>query len=422
MQNVPLSLAVRNISPSRRWLAIVALSLSLAACSTTPLHSAVPEATSADAVVSGFGPDIRFWADESPPNIGALVMDRISAYRAHYEGYYAQHKRYPPLHYLAISGGAYDGAFGAGLLTGWSASGTRPEFAIVTGVSTGALIAPFVFIGPQYDDKVKELFTTATTDSIFMSSVFDVLDGVTGGLALTDSSPLETRIAATITPEIMAEIATEHKKGKRLYIGTTNMEAQRGVIWDIGAIASSGNPNALALIHQVMLASAAIPGVFRPVFIDVEVGGTHYSEIHADGGVVSQVFIYPLKLQRSVIEEFVKYRLERHVYVVRNSKVNPEYKPLEPGFFSLSKRSIETLTKYQGIGDLYRLYVGTQRDGIDFNLAYIPPSFKEKSTELFDPVYMGKLFDTGYAIGNQPTLPWIKKPPGAEYVPSMMMQ
>jgi predicted acylesterase/phospholipase RssA len=385
MRQLAIASQLRPSLPVRKWIALASLSIFLAACSTAPFHTTIPEEASNDAVVSGFDSNIRFWADESPPNLGELIMTRIDSYRAAHADYYKEHNSYPPLHYLAISGGAYDGAFGAGLLTGWSASGNRPDFAIVTGISTGSLIAPFVFIGPKYDAKVKELFTTATNDTIFMSSIFDVIDGVTGGLALTDNAPLADRIAANITPEIMAEIAAEHKKGKRLFIGTTNMEAQRGVIWDIGAIASSGNPNALKLIHQVILASAAIPGVFKPVFIDVEAGGKHYSEIHADGGVVSQVFIYPLKLQRSVIDEFIKYKLERHVYVVRNSKINPEYKALEPEFFSLSRRSIETLTKYQGIGDLYRLYVDTQRDGIDFNLTYIPPSFNEKPKELFDP-------------------------------------
>lgn len=414
--------AQHRIASKCPWLALAASCLLLAACSTAPFHKAVPEVDADKAVVEGFDSNIRFWADESPPNIGNLVMERISAYRAAHADYFKANGSYPPLHYLAISGGAYDGAFGAGLVNGWTASGKRPDFAIVTGISTGALIAPFVFIGPQYDDEVKRLFTTATTDSILQSTVFDVIDWVTGGLSLTDSAPLEKRIAETITPEIMEQIAREHKRGKRLFIGTTNMEAQRGVIWDIGAIASSGNPGALKLIHKVLLASASIPGVFRPVFFDVTVGDKHYSEIHADGGVVSQVFIYPLKLQRSVIEEFLKYKLERHVYVVRNSKISPEYEAIEPNFFTLAQRSIQTLTKYDGIGDLFRLYVGTQRDGIDFNLIYIPASFNEESKELFDPVYMGKLFELGYKIGAQPQVPWVKTPPGAEYVPGMTMQ
>ncbi len=405
------------IKKIRHPITYYALLLLLSACATIPSHTSVPESQGAEISVSGFPASIRFWADEAPPNIGPMIRERIAAYRTANQDYYKKYRSYPALHYLAISGGAYDGAFGAGLLYGWSKSGKRPDFELVTGVSTGALIAPFVFIGPEYDETIKKLFTTTNSDSIFMSSAWNVLEGITGGLAITDNTLLATKIEEAITPEIMQKVAAEHRKGKRLFIGTTNIEAQRGVIWDIGAIASSGNPDALKLIHQILLASASIPGVFSPVFIEVEADGKRYSEIHADGGVTSQVFIYPLKLQRSVIDEFVKYDLDRHLYIIRNSKITPEYKSLEPGFFALSRRSIETLTKYQGLGDLYRLYVGAQRDGLDYNLAYIPTEFKAESKEVFDPSYMSKLFDLGYEMGNQPN-PWMKKPPGVDYLPA----
>src|SRR5579863_4536000 len=150
-----------------------------------------------------------------------------------------------------------------------------------------------------------------------------------------------------ITPVVMAAIAAEHKKGKRLFIATTNMEAQRGVIWDIGAIANSGNPKALELIRKIILASVSVPGIFEPVFIDVQVGDQHYDEIHADGGVVNQVFIYPLKLKRSVIDAFNHYHLERRLYVLRNGKVVSQYAPLQLSLFGLTSRSLETFTKYK---------------------------------------------------------------------------
>ncbi|HEV2332255.1 MAG TPA: hypothetical protein VGV16_03760, partial [Gammaproteobacteria bacterium] len=209
----------------------------------------------------------------------------------------------------------------------------------------------------------------------------------------------------------------EQKKGKRLFIGTTNLEAQRGVIWDIGAIASSGNPKALDLIRQIILASVSVPGVFAPVFIHVQVGDKHYDEIHADGGLVSQVFIYPLKLKRSVIDEFDRYHLERNLYVLRNGKIVPEYDPQKLSLFGLTSRSLETFTKYQGLGDLYRLYIASKRDGMDFNLVYIPDSFDAVSKQLFDPAYMRKLYDAGYTLGLHADSAWKKQPPGVEYEP-----
>lgn len=399
-----------------RHRASALLFLLLAACSAPVPHVSVPEKEVSEAVVEGFPADIRSWADEAPRDFGNRLAARIKLFTAKYKDYYAKHGEYPDLHYLAISGGAYDGAFAAGLLTGWEDGGARPNFAMVTGISTGALIAPFVFIGPQYDEEMMRLFTTTNTDAIFMTSVADVIDGLTGGLAVTDSTPLYNSIKRTVTKKVMEEIAEQHRIGKRLYIGTTNIEAQRGVIWDIGAIANSGNPKSLKLIHKIMLASASIPGAFKPVFIDVEAGGKKYSEIHADGGVTSQVFAYPIKIRHSVLDIYQEYKLKRHLYIIRNSKISPEYKSMEPGFFGLTRRSVETLIKYHGLGDLYRLYVSCQRDGIDYNLAYIPDSFLLQPKEIFDPAYMKNLFDLGYKMGKE-GVRWEKTPPGVEYIP-----
>ncbi len=397
-------------------LLLIAILMGLSACAGVPEHHPVPGPETSQAVVTGFPKNIRFWADESPVFAADIIKERLGAYRAAHADYYQVHGVYPPLNYLAISGGANDGAFGAGFLSGWSASGTRPDFEMVTGVSTGALIAPFVFIGPQYDDKLRKLYTNTSTNGILESSLFKVLEGLTGGLAVTDNGPLVKMIADNVTPDVMAAIAVEHKKGKRLFIGTTNMEAQRGVIWDIGAIASSGNPKALELIRKIILASVSVPGIFEPVFIDVQVGDKHYDEIHADGGVVEQVFVYPLKLKRSVIDEFSRYSLDRHLYVLRNGKIVPQYAEQQLSLFGLTSRSLETFTKYQGLGDLYRLYIAAQRDGMDYNVVYIPDSFDVVSKQLFDPTYMSKLYDMGYSLGMHADTAWQKKPPGVDYL------
>lgn len=397
---------------------ILFASIMLNACAAIPQHYGVPEQKTNQTQVKDFPDTIRFWADEAPKGYTDMIATRSAIYREQNKDYFKAHGSYPPLHYVAISGGAYDGAFGAGLLAGWSKSGTRPEFTLVTGVSTGALIAPFVYIGQKYDKKLEEIYTNTTTNNILITSVWGFLDGITGGLSLVDSSPLEHSIKTNITKKVMAEIAAENKKGKRLYIATTNMEAQRGVIWDIGEIASSGNPKALNLIHKIMLASASIPGVFSPVFIDVTAGNTHYTEMHVDGGVTAQVFAYPIKQAKETIEQLTRYHIPRNLYIIRNSKITPEYKNLDPWALTLSARSLETLIKYQGIGDLYRLYVATQRDGINYHLATIPADFKEKSNELFDQNYMTKLYHVGYQMGQNPHV-WMTTPPGVEYAHSV---
>ena len=400
---------------ARRGLLSAFLLLSLGACAAVPMHQPVPEEFVSTATISGFLPDIRFWADEAPKQQAQIIARRIDEYRKDNDAYFREHGSYPPLNYLAISGGAYDGAYGAGLLSGWSATGRRPEFALVTGVSTGALIAPFAFAGPKYDATLRELFTKSDSAAIFETDVWRLLEGVAGGLALTDNKPLAKKISEHVTQELIEEIAAQHRRGRRLFIGTTHIEAQRGMIWDIGAIAASGNPQSLELIQRIMLASSSIPGLFQPVFFEVEAQGRRYSEIHVDGGVTSQVFAYPIRLSREVIDVFERYRLERRLYIIRNSKVSPEYQPIEPGVFSISGRSAETLIKYQGIGDLYRLYAVTQRDNVDYYLATIPPTFNNKSRELFDPAYMSALFDVGYAQGRAQDM-WMRKPPGIEYL------
>lgn len=394
---------------------VILVLLTLAGCGTVPPHRALPDNFKGMAAITGYPAAIRSWGDEASENLDTAIADRITAYKKLHAAEYDRDKKYPAMNYLAISGGANNGAFGAGIVSGWTQARNRPDFSIVTGVSTGALIAPFAFLGPKYDDRLKEVFTTLNSSNIYSDDVLTLLDGVTGGLALADNTPLLREIQRTITPELFVEIAEEHRKGRRLYIGTSNLEAQRSVIWDIGAIANSGNPGALALFHKIMLASAAVPGVFKPVFINVTVGGKTYQEIHADGGVTAQVFLFPLQTRKADRDLFLESKIGRNLYIIRNNKIVPEYKPLEPGLVSVSKRSLETLIKYQGLGDLYRLYIGAQRDGVDYHLVHIPSDFREESKEAFDPTYMSALHDVGYAMGRAGDM-WESAPPGVKYM------
>jgi predicted acylesterase/phospholipase RssA len=392
----------------------LAVMLAVSGCVRVPVHIPVPEQISDHAVVDGYTADIRSWADEPQPGLASVIEKRVDQYRAAHAAYYTKHQEYPPMNYLALSGGAYDGAFAAGILYGWTKTGKRPDFAIVTGTSTGALIAPFAFLGPKYDDLLRQEYTTLKSENVFLGGIGTVLHGLAGGMALVDTSPLKARIDKEITPELFAEIAAEHRKGRHLLIGTTNLEAQRGVIWDIGVIANSGNPGAIDLFKKILLASSAVPGLFSPVFFDITAEGHHYQEIHVDGGVASQVFLYPLKSTRMDKEAFVKNHIQRNLYIIRNGKVFPEYKEMKPILFYLSERSVETLIKNQGIGDLYRIYAGAMRDSMNYRLVFIPPYFKQESKEIFDPDYMRALFDLGFTLSQKGDY-WLKAPPGIEY-------
>ncbi len=316
----------------------------------------------------------------------------------------------PPINFLAVSGGGDDGAFGAGLLVGWSATGTRPEFKGVTGVSTGALIAPFAFLGPEEDNALREVYTAIGPQNILKPR--GLLAALTSD-ALADNSPLFELISRHINAEFLARIAREYQeKGRLLLIGTTNLDARRGIVWNMGAIAASGTPEALDLFRKILLASAAIPAAFPPVMIDVEVNGQPYQEMHVDGGAQAQVFLYPPRLFDLVRQQGVKVApRERSVYIIRNARLDPDWATVERSTLTIAGRAISSLIQTQGLGDLYRIYATAQQDGLDYNLAYIGADFNAEHKEDFDATYMRALFDYGYQLGRK-GYPWQKTPPG----------
>ena len=293
----------------------------------------------------------------------------------------------PPANFLAISGGGDNGAYGAGFLNGWTASGTRPEFKVVTGVSTGALIAPFAFLGPKYDYVLEKVYTTSSQKDIFQKR--GLLKGLFGD-SLADTRPLASVISSYVDRALLDEIAAEYAKGRILLVGTTNLDSLEPVIWNMTAIAASNDPRSIALFQRILLASASIPGAFPPVMIDVTMDGTQYQEMHVDGGTVAQLFLYPPSLSLANSPE-----RKRVAYIIRNARLDADWASTERSTMSIAMRAINSLTRTQGIGDLYRVYATTQRDGVDFNLAFIPPTFTEPHTEQFDTTYMKALYDVG---------------------------
>ena len=372
-------------------------------CAGVPKRNPLPLELSSQATVADI-PKVRFWGDEWP----TFAKERFETFteadfQQHFAGVYNQ-----PHNYLAISGGGANGAFGAGLFAGWAASGKRPEFTMVTGVSTGALTAPFAFLGVEYDDTLKKLYTTTTTKDIVVKR--NVLSAAFGD-SVADTGPLKKLIAQYITRDVVEAIGREHQRGRRLYIGTLNLDAARSVIWNIGAIATSDFTGKLGLIHDLLLASASIPVAFPPVAINVSVNGEIYDELHVDGGTGSQVFVYPAAMDWRIITKKLKVKGKPHVYVIRNSFLDPDYHNVKRTVFPIANRSIDSLIRTQGIGDLYQIFALCKRDGNDFNLAYIPSGFTEKSTEPFDTIYMTKLYQFGYEMGLK-GYDWKKEPPG----------
>ncbi len=380
----------------------VSVALAFSACATVERRAAVPIALQATATVVGFPAGIRYFPRDA---------SHVEEFERDYLASLAKERAFlhlgpsdalPPAAFLAISGGGDNGAFGAGLLNGWTKAGGRPPFKLVTGVSTGALMAPFAFLGPAYDDRLKALYTGITIHDVAEERS---LISAFYGDAMADNAPLWKLVKKHVTQELLDAVAAEHEKGRVLLVATTNLDVRRPVIWNITEIASLHLPGALELVQKVLIASSAIPGTFPPVMIEVEANGTRYQEMHVDGGTSSQVFVYP-----SAIRLHELAGRPRALYVVRNARLDPDWAQVDRRTLPIALRAITCLIHNQGLGDLYRIYAIAQRDHIDYNLAYIPSSFQTPHTSDFDPAYMRALFETGEREALQ-GIEWEKHPP-----------
>ena len=374
--------------------------LALTACATPHRLPAVPVAQVAEATPT-IGP-VRFLVTRETDRFAAEAKSSL-AKEQQWLSSQGRGGELPPAYFLAVSGGGDNGAYGAGYLNGWSASGTRPEFKVVTGISTGALIAPFAFLGPKYDYVLRRVYTETSQKDIFKKR--GMVKGIFGD-AMADTRPLATVIQQYVNRALLDEIAAEYAKGRLLLVGTANLDSLEPVIWNMTAIAASQDPNATKLFANVLLASASIPGAFPPVMIDVNVGGSQFQEMHVDGGTMTQVFLYPPSL--SLADAPPRKRV---LYIIRNARLDADWASVERRTLSIATRAIASLTRTQGIGDLYRIYATSQRDGLDFNLTYIPKTFDTPHLEEFDTAYMRSLYDVGFQAGKD-TREWQKYPPG----------
>lgn len=381
---------------------LITCTFGLAGCMSVPERNPLPANLVDEAVVPA-GKGARTWGD-APSQIAdrwfQLTAEEMAARSASIIG--REHN------YLAISGRGEDGAFGAGLLCGWTEAGTRPQFTVVTGVGTGALIAPFAFLGSDYDHVLRRLYTMISTKDVMVErSTYASLTSD----ATSSSEPLQELLAELITEDVVQAIAGEYKRGRHLTIATTNLDASRPVHWNIGQIAASGGPEAVKLIRQVLLASTSIPGVFPPVLIEVEAAGATYDELHVDGSAAAQIYIYPSGLDWKRLLKQLAVPRQPNVYLLRNSRFDARYEPIKADIFSVVGRSLSSMMRTQGIGNMYEIYLIARRDNLDYHLAYIPTDFDHASNERFDQAYMQALFAVGFKAARS-GYSWKKAPPG----------
>ncbi|MBN8507911.1 MAG: patatin-like phospholipase family protein [Burkholderiales bacterium] len=402
----------------RRWLTgavlLAGAALLLAGCGSLP-RNPVPHQDELVAGIPGL-PGVRGWAGRSSP---PLEADLIESFRQESEADFPRAAD-GTVHYahLALSGGGANGAFGAGFLNGWTRTGTRPVFKIVTGVSTGALMAPFTFLGPPYDDALREFYTTTRTRDIF--TLGSLLWQLLAGEALADTRPLQALIERHVDAALLERVAREHRRGRRLYVGTFDIDTPRFVVWNMGLIATSGHPQALELFRKVMLASASIPVAFPPVLFEVELvpGGPRYDEMHVDGGVGARVFLNGGVFRASVIRERggAGGTGREDIFVIHNGQLVPLPDPIARSLPAIATRVIDASGRSAAVGDLFRIYAYAQREGAGFQWVTIPEHVDMQGDEIFDPRQMQALYDVGFrmAAGGGS---WATLPPGRRAEP-----
>src|SRR5712672_3592837 len=309
------------------------------------------------------------------------------------------------LSYLALSGGGADGAYGAGVLNGWTASGTRPEFSIVSGVSTGALIAPFAFLGPAYDATLRDVYTSGIAESLLNTP--NIVRAVFGS-GLFGNTHLRELVARYIGRDMLGAIAAEHARGRSLLIVTTNLDTQRTVIRDMGRIAAIRSAQALNLFRDVLAASASIPVVFPPMLIDAEANGHRFQEMHVDGGVTAPVLTLP---EAFLLRNGALARgLRMNIYVLINDKVERDFQLVPNSTIDIAARASASVTKTQMRSVLFETYDFARRNSFGFNLTYIDKDLPSPGSFGFEASYMRSLYQYGYHKAKTGDF-WAKAPP-----------
>ena len=383
-------------------LSVLLLAVLSVGCATLP-REPVPVDQADEAQVSGM-PDVRSWAGITSETFQKDVKNSVINEP---EGVFQRNAKGEPIYdVLALSGGGANGAFGAGFVHGWSEYGDRPRFKLVTGISTGALIAPFVFAGPEYDEVLKDLYTGVSTEDIVEAfSIFQILFKKE---SLSGTAPLYNLISSYVTEDFLADVARAHDEGSRLFIGTTNLDAGKLMVWNMGLIAKSDHPDAPELFRKVMLASASIPIAFPPVMIPVEVDGQQYDEMHVDGGTNSQVFFHAMTININKVTKKLETRFpsfEGTLYIVRNGKLASEQTQVDRKLLSITEKTVSVMIKSAARNDLYRMKLLADAETMDIRFVGIPDDFVSESEEEFDQKEMSRLFEIGRNKWQQPD-PW----------------
>ncbi len=340
----------------KRLILVVAFA-ALSGCVTPP--RADPPPSPAEALLPGFPPAARLNAAD--PEISNNVTQLMAQASASADSSFD---------ILSLSGGGARGAFGAGLLVGLARAGERPRFEIVTGVSAGALIAPFAFLGAEWDPQLTAAFTGAQSRTLMSPRGLGALFSP----GVFSARPLRDLVDQFVTMELVDAIARESRGGRYLLVQTTDLDAQAAVLWNMGEIAEVGGEAARALFRDVLLASSSVPGVFPPVMFDVETNGQRSQEMHVDGGVVSSFVLTPL-IAVFWRDEPAPQITPGNLFIILNGPLAAELKPTPRNTVPIVSRSFETSQMHQARASLAIVTEFARTHQLHFQFTFIPSEF-----------------------------------------------
>jgi len=354
----------------------------LVSCATAPRRPAPPTVLS-NAVPAGFAPTIR------------LVTTDLAGFSSRASSLFSSIRRAAgnePVNILELSGGGSAGAFGAGALVGLTDVRERPRFDLVTGVSAGALIAPFAFVGPSWDAQLKTAIMTDYRGIFGGSTFWQFVSRLMSPLGNKSDGPMFRLVERYVTPELIAAVARESESGRRLIVATTNLDSGETVLWDMSAIAEHGGNAARVLFRDVLVASASVPGFFPPVLIPVQEGTQAYDELHVDGGITTSVFALPMVAN---LLPHLPSLDGGKLYIIVNGQLAHLPKTTPVNTLSILKSSSSAAETYNTRRAIINTINLTDRLGMQLRVTALPASFPVRHSLDFDPEYMRQLFDYG---------------------------
>jgi len=352
--------------------------LALGGCVTLVREEAPILDLSEHAYIAGFAPDVRMSGSDNAEFLARTgsTIERLQARSGD-----------DAIDILALSGGGAGGAFGAGAIVGLTDSGKRPEFEIVTGVSTGALIAPFAFLGPEWDDELTEAYTGGMSANIIGRP--DI--GTMFRAGVFDGASLRSLIDQFVTRELVDAVAKEAADGRMLLVATTNLDSEATVIWDLGAIARRGGEQARKLFVNVLVASSSVPGVFPPVMFDVDAASDTFQEMHVDGGTTVPFFIAPHAA--FVTGEKLDALKDVNIYVIINGQLGTLPRATPVSTVPITMRGFSVVLMHMARTELALTASFASQHGMKLKFASIPVAMRYGGSLDFETSSMRNLFN-----------------------------